>query len=94
MSLKPDSKKLWKLPSVPSRAIATQKVSSCSSVSLTVALSIETPDEAERIFAGLADGGQVMHALRETFFAHRFGMLVDRFGIPWIVNCEKAEQRS
>lgn len=43
--------------------------------------------EAERIFAALAEGGIVRMALQQTFWAERFGVLVDRFGIPWEINC-------
>ena len=46
--------------------------------------------EADRLFCALSDGGQVTMALQKTFFSSRFGMLTDRFGIPWIVNCEQA----
>lgn len=52
------------------------------SISLTVASSAD----AERAFAGLADGGDVFMALTETFFSERFGMLTDRYGIAWMVN--------
>jgi PhnB protein len=52
-----------------------------ASVSCTVA---DVP-EAERVFGALADGGQVTAPLGETFFSPRFGMCVDRFGIPWMV---------
>jgi PhnB protein len=45
--------------------------------------------EAERNFAALAQGGTVQMAVAETFWAHRFGMLVDRFGKAWMVNCLK-----
>jgi PhnB protein len=45
--------------------------------------------EAERFYAALADKGQVIMPLEETFWAHRFGMLQDQFGIPWMINCEK-----
>jgi PhnB protein len=45
---------------------------------------------AERIFRALTENGTVTMALQETFWAGRFGMAVDRFGIPWMVNCEKA----
>ncbi len=38
----------------------------------------------------LAEGGTVRMALQQTFFAARFGMLVDRFGIPWMINCAPA----
>ena len=41
--------------------------------------------EAERVFAALADGGQVQMPLGETFFSPGFGMCVDRFGTPWMV---------
>jgi PhnB protein len=43
--------------------------------------------EAERVFAALAEGGTVTMAMEATFWAKRFGMLVDRFGVPWMVNC-------
>jgi PhnB protein len=45
--------------------------------------------EAERIFSALAEGGTVQIPFGETFWALRFGMVVDRFGVPWLVNCEK-----
>ncbi len=41
--------------------------------------------EAERLFAALAEGGQVRMPLAPTFFASRFGMVADRFGVPWMV---------
>ncbi len=44
---------------------------------------------AERIYAALVEGGQEHMALQETFWAERFGMLADKFGIPWMINCEK-----
>ena len=55
----------------------------------SVNLGVDTPSEAERIFHGLAEGGTVMMPIEETFWAFRFGMLTDRFGIPWMVNCER-----
>jgi len=54
-----------------------------------VMAAVEQPAEAERIFATLADGGQVTMPVQETFWAHRFGMVTDRFGTPWMVNCAK-----
>jgi PhnB protein len=54
----------------------------------SVSLGVVTPAEAERVFAALADGGTVRMPLQPTFWAERFGMVVDRFGIPWMVNCE------
>ncbi len=56
---------------------------------MSVALQIDDPNEAERIFAALADNGTVRMPIQPTFWAIRFGMLTDRFGIPWMVNCEK-----
>jgi PhnB protein len=51
------------------------------------ALSLTVPDdaEAERLFAALADGGQVQMPLTKTFFASRFGMVADRFGASWMI---------
>lgn len=45
--------------------------------------------EAERLFHALSEGGEVRMPLEETFWALRFGMLVDRFGTPWMVNCSR-----
>jgi PhnB protein len=56
----------------------------------SLTLGAKTPEEAERLFAALGAGGQVHMPMAETFFAQRFGMLVDKFGIPWMVICEKA----
>lgn len=53
-----------------------------------VTLNIDEPVEAERIFALLQDGAEVRMPLQETFWAQRFGMLTDRFGTPWMINCE------
>lgn len=50
-------------------------------------LSLSAPNdaEAERLFASLADGGEVQMPLGKTFFASRFGMVTDRFGLSWMV---------
>ena len=56
----------------------------------SVSLNVNTPAEAERIFHALAENGKVQMPLEQTFWAVRFGMLVDRFGIPWMINCEQA----
>jgi PhnB protein len=56
----------------------------------SVTIGLNDPAEAERIFHALADKGTVRMPIQETFWAVRFGMLVDRFGIPWMINCEKA----
>ena len=51
------------------------------------ALSLTASDdaEAERLFAALEDGGQVQVPLAKTFFSSRFGMVADRFGVPWMI---------
>ncbi|HWI28399.1 MAG TPA: VOC family protein [Stellaceae bacterium] len=56
---------------------------------MSVTLGIEGADEAERVFQALAEGGTVTMPLQKTFWALRFGMLVDRFGTPFMINCEK-----
>jgi PhnB protein len=50
-------------------------------------LSINAPDDAtaDRLFAALSDGGQVQMPLAKTFFASRFGMVADRFGVSWML---------
>jgi PhnB protein len=55
----------------------------------SVALDIKEPAEAERVFKALSDKGTVQMPMQETFWAQRFGMLVDQFDIPWMVNCSK-----
>jgi PhnB protein len=55
----------------------------------SVSLLVDTPQEAERVFNALADNGTVTMPIGETFWALRFGMLVDQFGIAWMINCEK-----
>jgi PhnB protein len=49
----------------------------------------DTAEEAERIFAELSPGGKVVMPIQETFWAVRFAMLNDRYGTPWMINCEK-----
>ncbi|NJK75956.1 MAG: VOC family protein [Oscillatoriales cyanobacterium RU_3_3] len=56
----------------------------------SVHLAIDNPAAAERIFHALAENGKVKMPFEQTFWAYRFGMLVDRFGIPWAIDCEKA----
>jgi len=53
----------------------------------SVALHVDDPAEAERVFGALAENGSVQMPLQQTFWATRFGMLVDQFGIPWMINC-------
>lgn len=55
----------------------------------SVCLTLDTPEEAERAFDALARDGNIQMPLEETFWAKRFGMLKDQFGVAWMVNCLK-----
>ncbi len=59
------------------------------------ALSLTAPSvaEAERLFGSLSDGGQVQMPLTQTFFALRFGIVADRFGVSWMVITASAPER-
>ena len=54
----------------------------------SVSLQIPDPDKAEQIFQALAESGTIQMPLEKTFWAQRFGMVVDKFGIPWMINCD------
>ena len=60
--------------------------------STTINIMPDTPEEADRIFAALAEGGTITMPIEETFWAHRFGALTDKFGKGWLVNCLKPAQ--
>jgi len=55
---------------------------------VTIALNYATVEEAEAIFNALAEGGKVTMPFSPTFWAKKFGMLVDKYGVPWIINGE------
>jgi PhnB protein len=57
----------------------------------SVAVEVKDPSKADRIFTQLGEGGTVQMAIQETFWAQRFGMLVDRFHIPWMITCSKPQ---
>jgi PhnB protein len=59
-------------------------------VGISITIQINDPSDAERIFSQLSEGGTVTMPIQQTFWTVRFGMLVDRFGIPWMVNCQQA----
>jgi PhnB protein len=52
----------------------------------SLTLNVADEAEAQRLFAALAEGGTVQMPLTKTFFSPSFGMLADRFGVPWMVN--------
>jgi PhnB protein len=54
----------------------------------SVLLAMDDPATAEQVFEALSENGRIQMPLQQTFWAKRFGVLVDQFGIPWAVNCE------
>ncbi|SRR6266404_1523013 len=55
-----------------------------------VALHPATVAESERIFKALSEGGKIQMPFQATFWSKGFGMLIDRFGTPWIINTDEA----
>lgn len=55
----------------------------------SVTLGISEPAKAKEVFLALAEGGRVHMPYQETSWSAGFGVLVDRFGMPWEVNCER-----
>jgi len=55
-----------------------------------VTIFLDTPEDAERVFRALSEGGEVQMPIEQTFFAQRFGMCTDRYGIPWMVGAGEA----
>lgn len=49
-------------------------------------LEYDDPEQAERVFNALSDGGSIIMPFAETFWAHRFGMTTDRFGVQWMIS--------
>lgn len=59
---------------------------------ISISINTDSPEEARRIFDGLSVGGKVTMPLEKTFWAALFGMFVDKFGIPWMVNYDEPQQ--
>ncbi len=57
---------------------------------ISVSLSLQDAAKGEEVFSALSENGQVQMPYQPTFWAAGFGMCVDRFGIPWMVNVEQA----
>lgn len=58
---------------------------------ITLSISLDDEAEQERIFNKLAEGGEVTMELQDTFWGARFGQLTDKFGIRWMMNCQKEQ---
>lgn len=54
-----------------------------------VTITVDTPEEADRLYAAFIEGGHAIMEIQETFWAQRFAMLSDRFGTPWMISCNK-----
>lgn len=52
----------------------------------SLALNLTDEGKADQVFGALSDGGQVQMPLSKTFFASRFGMVADRFGVTWMIH--------
>ena len=59
---------------------------------VSVTLNIPEPDEADRVFKALSEGGTEIMPMMETFWAIKFGVFTDRFGTQWMINCMKPEE--
>lgn len=55
-----------------------------------VSITVKDPAEADRVFQELSKDGKVTMPMQKTFWSARFGMTVDRFGTPWLINCAQA----
>ena len=59
---------------------------------ISLAIGLNDKDIAHKYFDGLAEGGQVTMPLDKTFWAEAFGMLTDKFGINWMINCDAPKE--
>lgn len=59
----------------------------------SISIGADSRDQADQYFAQLADGGQVIMALNDTFWGSYFGMLTDRFGISWMVSFDASDKK-
>ena len=59
---------------------------------LSLSLNVTEVAEARRLFKALADGGRINMPLEKTFWSPGFGMVTDRFGVPWMVNVDVPPQ--
>lgn len=59
----------------------------------SLTIECDTPQEVDKLFAALSAGGKVTMPVQETFWASRFGMLTDKFGVNWMLDLEKSGQQ-
>jgi PhnB protein len=55
---------------------------------ISLAIGLNDPQRARQLFENLAKGGSIIMPLEKTFWAEAFGMVTDKFGIKWMVNCD------
>jgi PhnB protein len=56
--------------------------------SISLAIGLNDPARARQLFDNLANGGSVVMPLEKTYWAEAFGMVTDKFGVRWMINCE------
>ena len=56
---------------------------------ISLAIGLNDPERAKKIFGNLAAGGSVVMPLEKTYWAEAFGVLTDKFGVTWMVNCDE-----
>ena len=56
---------------------------------MSISLNVDSVADAERIIQGLAEGGHITMPLQPTFWAERFGCVIDAYGVSWLINFEK-----
>jgi PhnB protein len=59
-----------------------------SNSNISLAIGLNDPERAKQLFNNLAQGGAVIMPLEKTFWAEAFGMVTDKFGVKWMVNCD------
>jgi PhnB protein len=57
---------------------------------ISLAIGLNEPNRAQELFAKLAEGGAVLVPLQKTYWAEAFGVLIDKFGVKWMINCDAA----
>jgi PhnB protein len=65
---------------------------SATGSNISLAIGSNDPAGAESMFAKMSEGGNVTMPMQQTFWAERFGMLTDKYGINWMFNCDKPEE--